>query len=351
MKKSILMILTMAVIGASLLVPSSAFAAYTPTVPQRQLDSGYSYFVQYEDRSNPPVARFWESTAPWYLTNFPNGTNLTGYHINTNNAYVTCWKYENGQWTKSTTFDHYAMNGPVSGWYDSTGPYPITFSNQNLYMQSVASPQRIDPIPSTNLYFTSNVSSWTPTWEGIKFTLPRDGAKDTTELFAFYTAYYVKADTPSQISIQYSGYTSGTAEMILSNNDPVDSHGYIQGYLNFTAKVPLGTSTITATITDKTGKQFTSSINVERLSGFIDSNSDGLDDRTGLPDIPKVTLPTSEQGTAAIPDASNALASAFSFVGNLWSVISQVFTVFPPYITGLLIFGVGLTIALRVLGR
>jgi len=144
----------------------------------------------------------------------------------------------------------------------------------------------------------------------VVITLPStDSFSDTSSIFTFYSFYTIPVSsdaTVSSIALSVTGGKSGTGSTLsntLTFRTATDGQRWADGFFNFTRNPEEGLNTISLNVTYN-GKTYTGSRKVTKLSGVVDLNGDGIDDRSNLPVIP--TSPSTVDPTSLnLPDRAN----------------------------------------------
>jgi len=180
-----------------------------------------------------------------------------------------------------------------------------------------------DDNPSGTLYSPFDSSPYQSLTNGLHILLPQaDGFKDNTQMFNFNVAFKIPTSKTSISELQFkvipsNGYDRSNSlepDFELLEGSIID--GYAMGTMKFGLPLPVGKNTISFSLEDT----YTATRSVERLTGFVDTDSDGVDDRTGLPTSWGDGSPTLDTDTTW-----NTMVSALKNTGGLFEGIGSLF--------------------------
>ncbi|MEG1953028.1 MAG: hypothetical protein RR115_02190 [Hydrogenoanaerobacterium sp.] len=211
---------------------------------------------------------------------------------------------------------------------------------------------------------------------GCKILLPRNGFKQSKlNAIVLKTYYKIPFDGDiNKVKIKVTGYTGDKQVVNYHKINKLNNNTVLEGYLDFSGAVSWNVlCPITLTITDYTGKEYTSSVKVLCYDDFIDKNNDGKDDRTnddewtGNPDFNKPIIPdNSLPAGAGVTDwfkwffgnvgsffetIKSGFSSMVSLGGDFVSFLGVGFSYIPKEIFTILGFGFAIMIFLRIFGR
>lgn len=200
------------------------------------------------------------------------------------NLQLTQYINTGGGWNFSS------CTGLVSGWVKSLALYNEGI--QSVLFSTFDLTDGVDSIPVGEMgtiedgqYVPPNVPV---IGEGVTFISPSSGYKDTPSTWQFRVMYNMPVDLSAEkedIALQVLGGQEGTGRVISHDfNFEMDSTGqrWARGIVTFERGVKIGVNTISFNVSYKY-KTLANHLTVERFTGIVDEDGDGIDDRTGQP--------------------------------------------------------------------
>lgn len=321
-----------------------------PTIP----DDGYEYFiiidtdgvnnsggVIYMYKSDIILVRdSWLGQAALQAPEYTTGT-VKEYKLSFDG---TTWEYQSDLTIYDSSVFAY-LNGTATD-----GDWDPVESNYDLYNEDTSS-----------IYFAKTVSNNTLTFtpkeidqNGIYIQQPLDGFKDFTDSLIVNVYYKVEKlpgiNSVNDFYISIPNRDEWQEPNIISHTVQ-DIGNYFIGFLQYEYFWNVGTHTIEVKLitTADNFELYNDSITVERTSGFVDTNNDGLDDTTNLPDVVRTPPITTDEG--AFNNFINGVRTLASTTGEVPQIFNNMFAWIPNEIRLMLISSVALIIILKVMKR
>jgi hypothetical protein len=199
---------------------------------------------------------------------------------------------------------------------------------------------------------TSMANTNTPT---ITLLSPADGSEVSNPLQRFTASYrwvppmkdgggfYTKAEINALFDIKVSGgWASSTLRWI--GNDGTFASNVLTGTISWEQKLAPGENTITVDFYNEMSNQLLASdtATITMVTDFVDTNTDGLDDRTGEPEYIPPTVDEDWDGTVntgnwisqAISNMNNWVQSNASWIRNVSAFFNAIFSFLPEEVRG-----------------
>ena len=211
---------------------------------------------------------------------------------------------------------------------------------------------------------------------GARILLPRNGFKqsklNTVVTKIYYKIPYNGVMTDTKLNV--AGYVGDRKDVTYHKVQELSNNTVLEGYLDVAGAVNWNKeSSVAFSITDYTGKVYTCSVNVTCYDDFVDTDNDGLDDRTnqdewtGNPDFNKPIYPDNSLPEGAnvvdwfkwffgqIGEFFNTLKSGFdsiiSYGADFSKFLSSSFSYLPSEIPVFIGLGFTALVFLRIFGR
>lgn len=292
----------------SFVFPKSVFAFPSDAPPfPSWYDSSKDYFYMVTpDGKNYAFIQPLSSDSYIYI----NETNGVGY-FNCKSAIVAVPLGMDWRWTESgNSVNHVASPLVVSNIY----PHSKAIVYNSLDRGSVFySPVPVVPVASDVKFIQPSISPF----------------KDTTDGYNFLVSYSVPVNTSvADVSIKFSSPLLDPSDWSITQQEynKLTGVGWVKV---FVTSVPVGSHVVTCTI-----NTVSVSTTIERLSGIVDSDGDGIDDRTNQP---------VDDGHADYTDidgkgVATGISALTGFLTTMTSFSTKIFSFMPNEVKVIMVF-------------
>ena len=333
-------------------------------------------FTSFQD--NKSAADGGSATWTWnYYTDIQ--TEKMYSEVRKNGSQYSNWKYEIQQSGYNTGYFYLLSIINISGTYYAYVGHTVWNGSQWKTMDAVGNysirlsgtPGGVDLVPSLpgdpSEYLNGSLIITEP---------PYDGYKVSKSKYWLQYRYGVPLDpggAPTGANITGAGVVAGTHEV---HSWYVDEQGteeaaddMVYKYYRVQLDLAPGINTITATL-DYNGGQYSDTATIEYVTGIVDENGDGIDDRTGLPvsDVSELT----PDGAPVLPDNATifdyvkfavdsiiyvftqlglAIKGLIGGIGDVGKILTGFFSFMPQPFSGIIVIGMLIAIILRIFGR
>jgi hypothetical protein len=327
--------------------------------PYRYLFSGYDI----SDDNLPPDMQYWVSSKPLFLMQFDNGPSSYKWYLFSGDTGTLIKRYDMRFTGTSIVYDY--LGTDMSFKRKLFWPTDIKYANTDVnaldWMVSAPHPSK--------LFFKNSDAVTVPTNNTVTFVLPNNNFADNTSTMVFLTKYTmpvpINADK-NKMKIEITGGVAGSGETLSHDFKTVE--GKWEGLLKFTRQLYPGNNAITFTLKYDGAIVGSATVNVKYYDDFIDTDGDGIDDRTGQTEVPDDWELPVEDNT---PDGSilgyikwafenityifdgvvGLVEGLFKMTGKMSNIIGEYMGGLPKPIDTVLVIGCLVVIILKIFGR
>jgi hypothetical protein len=349
MKKTISIILIFTILIS---MTNLVYADWPSTMPSEPVVSyvDFPYRVIYQRPNNEFV---------YYCTQFPMNAVKTWVESGVTHYYLADNPVH--QQTDSKKFK-LVFNGSTATWQDPgttitsseiAGTYAIRYSNVDVYYNGA-------------LVYARDLSPYTG---NVNFIMPDDGYSDNANIMVFLTEYSMNlpaSPDKSKLKIEVTGGVAGTGETLMHDFKTVN--GKWTGLMKFDRQMYPGANSIKFTIKYDGLVVASDTVSVTYYDDFIDENGDGIDDRTGQPEVPDPwELPPGDNApdgtilgyikwafenvTYLFDGIVGLIEGLFKMTGKMSTIMGTYMGFLPSPLNTILIIGCLAAIILKIFGR
>jgi hypothetical protein len=240
-------------------------------------------------------------------------------------------------------------------------PYNLIYSNFDINAVDDATGSFIEVFHANDDYNPYTGTS--------AFLLPNDGFMDNSKTMVFLNKYNMvipSGGDKSKLKLEITGGVAGSGETLMHDFKTVN--GKWEGLFKFDRLLYPGDNTITLKVKYDGKTVASSSVNVKYYDDFIDTNGDGIDDRTGQTELPNQwELPIEDnapdgsilgyikwafENITYIFDGVVVLVEGlFKMTGRMAAIMGEYMGFLPQPINTVLVIGCLAVIILKIFGR